>query len=83
MLLEHGADIACENLRGLTPLAVAVVAGHKDIVDILIDKAPPKLYSPEAYAKLLKSCEASSSATILETISNACIETEEIGRAHV
>lgn len=77
LLLEHGADIACENLRGLTPLAVAVVAGHKDIVDILIDKAPPKLYSPEAYAKLLKSCEASSSATILETISNACIETEE------
>jgi ankyrin repeat protein len=77
LLLEHGADVACENLGGLTPLAVAVVAGHEDIVNILIDKAPPKLYSPEAYAKLLRSCEASSSAAILETISNACIETEE------
>jgi ankyrin repeat protein len=71
LLLEHGVDPSSENEEGLTPLALAVGAGHEDVVNTLLDRTPSKVYSSAAYVKLLKACAAGDTATakILETIS--------------
>jgi ankyrin repeat protein len=77
LLLDHGADLACKNGAGLTPLTVALGAGHKDIVETLVARAPPELFTTAAYLDLLKVCDAKVSADILETVIGAFVETED------
>lgn len=77
VLLDNGSDPMCENHEGLTPLALAVRAGHDDVVEALIDRKASSLFSTEAYVKLLVACAAGGTAKSLEAVSNAFTETDE------
>ena len=76
-LLDNGSDPMCENHEGLTPLALAVRAGHEDVVETLIGRKVSSLFSTAAYVKLLEACAAGGTAKSLEIVSNAFNETDE------
>ncbi|KAK5684750.1 hypothetical protein LTS10_002824 [Elasticomyces elasticus] len=77
VLLDNGSDPTSENHEGLTPLALAVRAGHDDVVEALIGRKVSCLFSTEAYVKLLGACAARGTAKSLEVVSNAFTETSE------
>jgi ankyrin len=77
LLIDHGLDPTAENDEGLTPLAVAVAAGHEDVVAELLALAHVKSYKPAVYATILMRCKADSSTKALQLVSNAFEETRE------
>jgi ankyrin repeat protein len=76
-LLKLGADPMVENAAGMSPLAVAVVAGHEDVVKALVAHSPPKMFTSAAYIKLLQTKQEKLSASVLQTASKAFVETDE------
>src|SRR6202044_3590244 len=54
LLLDHGADPACENQESLTPLALAATAGHEDVVKLLVHGPLLSRYSSTVYVSVLE-----------------------------
>jgi ankyrin repeat protein len=77
LLLGHGADPACENEESLTPLALAVTAGHEDVVKLLVHRPLLSRYSSTVYVSVLKVCATGSTAAVLDIISAAFAESDD------
>ncbi|KAK6393955.1 hypothetical protein LTR81_026392 [Elasticomyces elasticus] len=77
VLLQNGADAAAENVRSLTPLAVAVGAGHEDVARTLLDLSTSARYSSASYACIVSSFDAHRTTKALRLISDVFNETEE------
>ena len=82
MLLRLGADSKVENRDGASPLALAVVAGHDDVADLLLqDQAVGSptdgTIGTTSYANLVRACRDSDAAASLERVSRFFIESPE------
>jgi ankyrin repeat protein len=77
LLLDHGADPACENQESLTPLALAATAGHEDVVKLLVHGPLLSRYSSTVYVSVLEACVTGSTAAALDIVSAAFAESDE------
>jgi ankyrin repeat protein len=77
LLLDRGADPACENRESLTPLALAATAGHEDAVKLLVHGPLLSRYSSTVYVSVLKACVTGSTAAVLDIISAAFAESDD------